>query len=71
MDRLVLACRIALYSSGSAFSKKKPPDATKELNEIKEEMYNFLSGRSNDKEEKIVNPEEEIELLKKQMKYFN
>jgi hypothetical protein len=66
---LALAVRIALYSSGSAFSKRRPPDAKAEKKELDNEIMEILSDREREITQKLSD-EEQIELLKKQMKYF-
>lgn len=66
---LVLACKIAIYSAGNAFSKRRPPDAKAELKEIDNNIISILSGKEKEVENKLTD-EEQIALLKKQMKYF-
>ena len=65
-----MAVRVAAYSSGSAFSKRRPPDAKQELSEIKSEINELLSNKTIDRHE-VLTDEEQILLLKKQMEYFN
>ena len=73
LDEIRFAVKLALYSSGSAFAKRRPPDAKKEIKEIENEIEMLLSGKTNndnDTPKKTISDEEQIKLLKKQMKYF-
>lgn len=64
-----LALDIAIYSAGSAYSKRKVPDANKQYDDIQTDIRNILIGNSKEesKKEEEERTQKELDLVKKQI----
>lgn len=69
LSNLELALDIAIYSAGSAFAKRKVPDANKQYNNIQNDIQNILIGYNDTeiKNKEETNTQKELDLVKKQI----